>query len=317
MIKIGKAIHEFLPHIDIKRCEGRIRDIPLLLQQYYRLQKVQINQTLFLVATIKDPNIGPRQIFQHEPVFKKKYNLPIVWLLEGLHYNKVKKLVEKGVNFLVVGMQCHLPALATSLRVQKPKMVLIAHEFLKPLAVNMVIRQILKADLDGLQKQDLAKQLHVNPMAISRAIKELEAFQLIVERKSGRSKIVHFVDRGALWDFLQTHGRSPVVKTIYLGQNIAKLTQAGISALASISLLADDKTPTAMAYKSEQQNFVAVDAEEASMRLELWDRKPVLVEKNRINMIDLYLSLQHSTDERVQIELSKVLAEAKLARKEV
>ena len=56
-----------------------------------------------------------------------------------------------------------------------------------------------------------------------------------------------------------------------------------------------------------KKNIVFKDV--AKVKIEIWNRRPALIIKNSINPIDIYLVLNNSSDERVQIELESLLKE--------
>ncbi len=76
-------------------------------------------------------------------------------------------------------------------------------------------------------------------------------------------------------------------------------------------MLADDAIETAAMYKKAfnkiNHKFKTVIEEDAKIKVEIWDRPPTLIEDRIINIIDCYLVLKSNKDERVQIELEKLL----------
>ncbi|MFP5386731.1 MAG: hypothetical protein ACLGHN_11670, partial [Bacteriovoracia bacterium] len=112
------------------------------------------------------------------------------------------------------------------------------------------------------------------------------------------------------------NSNSPVKEVIFIDKVPKALPLSGISALSKQSMLAEDEVVTfasdKKAFKKKFTSTEPVLEEFAKARIELWDRPTTLQENECINIIDTYLVLKEVQDERVQIELSKLLEKEKL-----
>ena len=81
-------------------------------------------------------------------------------------------------------------------------------------------------------------------------------------------------------------------------------------------MLAEDEVKTfAVSKRNFNKHFKEADITVEGLgvaKIEVWDREPILVKDGLINLVDLYLVLKNDNDERVQIELEKILKEEKL-----
>lgn len=146
---------------------------------------------------------------------------------------------------------------------------------------------------------------------MGRAIEPLLTHDLCDENKVGVAKHIQFRPRAELWMYLQKNIISPIREIVILDYIPKGLAYSGISAQARQTMLAEDLIPSysidkkSFHKKFKNPHFVLED--DAKARIELWDRPATLVEQSCINAIDTYLTLKDTSDERVQIELEKLI----------
>lgn len=304
------AIHDFLPNLEIKKLPQKIEGLPLLFRENYLFTTHKINDVPCLMITLKDQRIGMKEIEKHGQILEKKYDLPIIWIFPKMDFYKVRELIRRGINFVIPQKQVHLPLLNMSIKKEREQPIQQELLDLDPIAIQILIHQILKTDLEGLNKSQLAEKLQVIPMTITRAIRGILAIDLLHEQQIGQAKVIRFANREKLWNFVKERVTSPIRGKVYVNKIPKNLPFGNISALAKTSLIAEDLLPTYVIHRLEKNQIVQFLTNEidAIAEIELWDRKPTLIHNACINPIDLYLTLKDDTDERVQLELGKVLA---------
>lgn len=308
-----KTIKKYLPSLKIKGRQVRLKNLPALYQEIYDFEVLDIFEQPFLVIKVKDKRLGPKDFKKHGKVLKDCLNYPQIWYLKELHFNKVQRMIENELNFIIEAKQVHLPTLNVSLRskIEKAKMV----TQLSGLSVNMLIREILMGDLSGRSKVEIAGLFGTTKMTAGRAIEPLLVNELCEESKVGVAKKIIFKERSELWSYLKEHN-SPVKEVIFIDKVPKALPLSAISALSKETMLAEDEIPTfaidKRAFNKKFTNTEPVLEEFAKARIELWDRPAILHENGCINVIDTYLVLKAVKDERVQIELEGFLKKYKL-----
>lgn len=312
---IIKTIQKYLPKLNLYSKKINIKELPLFLNSFYSFHQLMINNKPFLVISVKDKTLGPRQFKKHKVLLSKKTDLPLIWYMEDLHYHKMQRLIDNNFNFVIEDKQVYLPILNVAI---KPLITPIRfHETrLNSLAINILERQILRGDLSGKNKLEIAEVFNVTQMTAIRAIDPLIAHELCNKKKVGVSKIITFISRNELWEYFKNSIDTPVKKICYTDKTLKHLPFSGISALSQKTMLADDEIATyaiskkAFKNRFSQQNFVEEDM--AKSKLEVWDREPILIENNTINPLDIYTILKLDPDERVQLELKKLLQKINL-----
>lgn len=304
-------LNQYLPNLDVSEEKILLKGLPIFIKSQYKFSEIIINKMPYLLVTVKDKNFGPRELKKHMRIINNAIDLQIIWYFKELHFNKVQRMIQNGENFIVENKQVHLPIIGTSLKKQADKK--INTESLNGLAENVLIREILEGDVSGKNKRDIAKDFDVTEMTMGRAINRLLANGLCFEEKNNTSKLVNFYSKDELWEFLREEVKSPIKEAIYIDQKAKGLPRSGISGLSKLTMLADDDVPTyAISKKEFKKNYDkegSVFKEFAKAKIELWNREPILIKKGVINPLDIYLIHKDDEDERVQIELEKLLNE--------
>ena len=303
-----KMLNRYLPNLKTKEKRLELKNIPTFFRGIYSFNELFINKEPYLVINVRDKNLGPREFKKHAKILKEKIDYPQIWCLQELHFHKVQRMIQNGLNFIVEGKQVHLPTVSASI---KPENLAIKSNKtqLNSLAINMLIREILKGDLSGKNKLALADIFKVSQMTAGRAIEPLLVNNLCYQKKKEVSKFVFFHGKTELWEFFKNKLESPVKEIVYIDKIPKGLPYSGITALSNKTNLADDRVPTyavsKKTFKKANKNIVLDDF--AVAKIEQWDRCPILIEKGCINPIDIYLINKTEQDERVQIELEKLL----------
>jgi hypothetical protein len=309
-----KTIKKYLPSLKVEGKSVRLKSLPALYQGLYDFEELDIFEQPFLVVKVKDKGLGPKDFKKHSKILKSSLDYPQIWFLKELHFNKVQRMIQNELNFIIEDKQVHLPSMNVSIRPETVKVS--SRTQLSGMSVNMLIREILLGDLTGKSKVEIATMFKTTKMSAGRAIEPLLENELCAEIKVGVVKKIEFKERLELWNFLKNNIKTPVKEIIFLDKVPKALPLSGISALSKQSMLADDELMTfasdKKAFKKIFTNTEPVFEDSAKARIELWDRPTTLQDDGCINILDTYLVLKESQDERVQIELSKLLKKQKL-----
>jgi hypothetical protein len=309
-----KTIKKYLPSLKVEGKPVRLKSLPALYQGLYDFEELDIFEQPFLVVKVKDKGLGPKDFKKHSKILKSSLDYPQIWFLKELHFNKVQRMIQNELNFIIEDKQVHLPSLNVSIRLETVKVS--SRTQLSGMSVNMLVREILLGDLTGKSKVEIATIFKTTKMSAGRAIEPLLENELCAEIKVGVVKKIEFKERLELWNYLKNNIKTPVKEIIFLDKVPKALPLSSISALSKQSMLADDELLTfasdKKAFKKKFTNTEPVLEDSAKARIELWDRPTILQEDGCINILDIYLVLKESKDERVQIELSKLLKKQKL-----
>jgi hypothetical protein len=155
-------------------------------------------------------------------------------------------------------------------------------------------------------------------MTLSRAVRELTATGIVKLERRGRDRHLN-TDRSPreVWEQARPLLRSPLKRTVWVHPTAKwmppKTRIAGMSALAQLSLLAEPPVPvfavSAVQWKAAMKAGVEelTEPREGGGEWQLWNYSPELLANSRtVDPLSLTLSLQHETDERVQMALDEL-----------
>lgn len=303
--------------------------LPMYIPEIYKLYNSELFNIEIILAELK--NEAELSILQTEKQVQQIRNLlnkKVVVVLEHLPAYNRKRLIEKGINFIVPGKQLYLPELLVDLREtfthprakQKNEKLLPSAQFL--LIYHMIHRNS-HWKIEEHPFKEIAQKLAYTPMAITNAIENLKYHDL-VEVRGEKEKFIRFrYDRHELWNVVHEQGLlvNPVIKTIFVDEKPKDLflLQSNASALTEYSDLNPGRQEYYAIEKSVfyglQKSNVLINPNEQEGRyaLEIWKYNPrPLVDElpNDMPVVDplsLFLSVNDSRDERIEMALSQIL----------
>lgn len=298
--------------------------LPPYLRNSYRILQGDLgNRRALWLFTLDE--LTPAAIEKHTSSLAERWPEAQVVVFERLPSYVRRRLIERGIAFVVPGTQLYLPDFGVDFRsrARRPAEV---RDKLRPSAQAMLLYLLLRGMDSAIPRSPsgLAPVLCQTLMTASRAVAELEAHGLVSTHKEGRTKEVHLSrGRRATWDEAQGVLRSPVKRRLAVAEDRLAahgLLLAGLSALSLRSMLAE---PSARTYamsgniaQSIEQDVTATAsnrqvADEPGMAVvEVWtyDPRPLAV-ANIVDPLSLYLSLREDEDERVEGALRQMMEE--------
>lgn len=302
-------------------------NVPLYISEGYHFFTAELYQKQLLIVVPKD--VDDFSVFQTEKQFeqlRKIYPLVVLCLPHLAAYNR-KRLIEKGINFIVPGKQLFLPTLLIDLREtelgiphkRKQATLLPSAQFL---VLYHLLHQHEKWQLQQHPFKAIAEKTGYTSMAITKAVANL-AEEEIIDVKGDKEKFIQFrLSRAELWHELLRRKLfiNPILKKVFVDALPPKpfLLQTGASALPEYS----DMNPSRQRnYAIDRNLFYRLDDEgslpglneqEGLIGLEVWKYDPLKllgelpVDRAVVDPLSLYLSLQDNTDERVEMARDRI-----------
>jgi len=303
--------------------------LPMYIHETFKLYSINLFNTGIILAELKNEDeLSIQQTEKQVQQIKNLLNLKVVVVLENVQAYNRKRLIEKGINFIVPGKQLYMPDMLIDLRESfvHPK-VKQKNETLLPSAQFILIYHIIHRNqqwkLEEHPFKEIAQKLAYTPMAITNAIDNLKYHELI-EVEGEKEKFIRFrYDRHELWNIAHQQNLlvNPVIKTVYVDEKPESLFlfYSNASALPEYTDLnpsrqeyfAIEKT---VFYGLQKSNALVNPNEyEGRYALEIWKYNPLtLVDElpNDMAVVDplsLYLSVKESRDERIEMALEQIL----------
>lgn len=303
--------------------------LPMFINEAYKLYySVLFNRELLLVELRNNDDFSILQLEKHCQLLKSTFNKKIVIVIPALAAYNRKRLIEKGINFIVPDKQLFLPDLLIDLREsytnprakQKSEKLLPSAQFL---AIYQIIHRYNNWKIEEHSFKEIAIKLNYTPMAITNAIDNLK-YHEIVDVAGDKEKYVKFrLERHELWGDLLHNNLlvNPVLKTVFVDElpEGTYMLHSNASALPEYTSLNPSKQQY---YAIEKTVFYGLQKSNALLNandyegrfaLEVWKYNPyTLIEEmdNDAAVVDplsLYLSLKDSQDERVEMALEQII----------
>ncbi|UKJ06235.1 hypothetical protein [Solitalea lacus] len=303
--------------------------LPIYINENYKLYRTDFFNMEIILAELKnEEELSIQQTEKQVKQIKNLLNQKVVVVLENVQAYNRKRLIEKGINFIVPGKQLYLPDLLLDLREsythpktkQKNETLLPSAQFL---LIYHIIQRHNKWKLEEHPFKEIAQNLGYTPMAITNAIDNLKYHEL-VEVHGEKEKYISFrYDRHELWNLAQQQNLlvNPVIKTVFVDEKPKDLflLQSNASALPEYTDLNPSKQQyyaieKTVFYSLQKRNTLVNPNEyEGKYALEIWKYNPLMLVgelPNKLALVDplsLYLSVKDSRDERIEMALDQII----------
>lgn len=296
--------------------------LPAFLRDLYTFAHMNLLGMDSLLAFDANPKEqAPAAIRKHMELLTAKLNEDVVYVRNQVTAYNRKRLIEHKVPFIVPGNQMYLPLLAIDLR-EHFRRLRWQPSTLSPSAQALLIHVLLRDAGDDLIPLKMAARLGYSTMTMTRAFDELEAADLGMMTTTGRERYLRFTgDRRETWTKAQPFLRSPVTKRLFIRRVEVNPGQirAGLTALAGYSMLT---APPYMTYALSREdwkhlrnlhNLIEIPAQDPdALEIEVWSYRPLLfAERDIVDRLSLYLSLQGESDERTQAALDEMMRQVR------
>ncbi len=258
----------------------------------------------------------PRMVQRQLVRVADEFALPVVFVARQLHPHDKERYLAIGQPLIVPGKFAYLP-FAGMRQDDSHKDFVMTRETFSPLAQLIVLAFLEKRLHVPVTIKEVVDFFGVTPPGVQTAFKEIEFFGFADRIRHPGEKCLELAFRMQgrdLWNRAQTVLVSPVKRTV--GLLVAPPTEndcvvAGIDALSQIGRL-NILTPTEFAcplagFAKRELNVVSTGG--APFKVQLWAYAPNRLGKTSIDVLSLVLSLRGVTDDRVRIEIDRILEE--------
>ncbi len=329
-----KAINYINESLGIDAIENPILNkdlgnLPMYITQAYKLyDAILFNKNVVLIEQRNEDDFSVLQTEKHLQLIRNAINKTVVLVLENLQSYNRKRLIEKGINFIVPDKQLFLPELLINLseNYAQPKSK-VKNKSLMPSSQFLLLYHIIHRNnnwkIEEHSFKEIAKKLDYTPMAVSYAVDDLKNHDLI-EVFGEKEKFIKFnLERSELWYTAQQQNilESPVLKTVFVDElpsNVFML-KANASALPEYTSINPSKQKyyaiekSAFYFLQKNNGLLNANDREGKFAIEVWKYNPVTlledfpVDNAVVDPLSLYLSLKDSTDERIEMGLEQII----------
>lgn len=295
-------------------------ELPYYLQEAFDWREIDLAGHSVVLAI--DRNAAKPSLSEVRSKLSKARSLfeqPIVYATRTLASYERRYLIDQKVPFVVPGNQLYLPDLGIDLREYFRKRSATPETTISPAAQAILIKLLLQPDwrAEGRPAQ-LANSLGYTPMTLSRALRELTTNAIVAVRENGRFRHIA-LERPPVetWQQALPLLRTPVKRIEWaLPQSspaLEKAPIAGLSALASSTMLAEPRSPARAISSSRWKEALEAglktlhEWQPGAIECQIWRYEPSLGEgRETVDPLSLTLSLRDADDERIQAALDEL-----------
>lgn len=250
----------------------------------------------------------------------EKYSeMSVILWLDAISTYQRNALIKNRIPFIVPNSQIYVPELGMSLKefcAGKRERV----EKMSAAAQFLLLYFIYQKKYEEKSQSEIAENLNMSAMNVSRAVRELQELGLLKTRREGTSKLIKAVAIGReLYQLSSVYLQSPVQKRIYVSLNYfdMSLPLAGETALAKQSML---NYPKCTVYAMDKKLVKDIPKEAIVepkllkdndyVEIELWKYNPsVYASDEMVDIVSLVQSLKDVEDERVEMQIEDITEE--------
>ena len=293
-------------------CKSVQDKLPISIVGNFELYDGQILGKNILFAFIEDGNIiTPLQAKKQLDLIQRKTEM-IAILVPGLLYSyNISRLIAQKVNFIIPNKQMFIPSLLLDLTVVNTMNEESKKDTITPLTQCLLLYHLETESLSGRTSYELADKLSVSYASVNRALRWLASKDLIkLEGVKTKTVQIEFSNR-ELWDKALPMLVSPIEQLYYTDAIIEGQMISGVNALASYTMLNEESRQCCAVSKKDFKALkVAADKQFGQNEIQVWKYNPKMLSSTGVvDKLSLYLSLKDNEDERIQIELERLINE--------
>lgn len=317
---LQEYLHETLGVVPRVKPFTDTRGFPHFLRDAFELYELHLmNQAILLAVDKRSRPPAIASLRKQLAALQMRAQRPVAYVIPTLASYERKRLIEQKVPFIVPGNQLYLPSLGIDLREYFRQQAQTERTQLSPATQAILVAALLRRPWQANWKPtELATELGYTAMTLSRAIRELTAANLATLRQERRVRVLQSDSAPSkIWESAMPLLRSPVRRTAWAlpgsGLRPSQLRQAGLSALAHYTMLAEPQWPV-YAVTVPQWNAatrsglrVLTEPESDACEWQVWNYSPQLLSgAATVDSLSLTLSLKGENDERVQQALDQL-----------
>lgn len=300
-------------NIVVKPVCKSIRDkLPLSIVGNFELYDGQILGKNVLFAFINDGNIiTPVQTKKQLDMIQRKTGMVTILVPRYLYSYNVSRLIVQKVNFVIPNKQMFIPSLLLDLTIVNIANEESKNDIITPLTQCLLLYHLETESLSGRTSYELADKLSVSYASINRALRWLVSKDLIkLEGVKTKTLQIDLSDR-ELWNKALPLLVSPIEQLYYTDALLDGQTISGVNALSSYTMLNEESRQCCAVSKKDFKALkIIADKQFGQNEIQVWKYNPrMLSSTGVVDKLSLYLSLKDNEDERIQIELERLINE--------
>ena len=286
-------------------------EIPMNVSSNFVFYEGHILGQSVLLAYLKDgDSVPPAQLNKQLGIIHRQTQLVVVLITPCISsYNKIR-LVAQKVNFVIPNKQMFLPSLLLDIKPDR-KVGLDLKETIPPFAQCLLLYHLQFGSIVGASGYGLSDKFGVSYATANKSLRWLVSKDLIVLEGVKTKTVQIDLSKRELWNKALPMLVSPIEQLYYTDAILEGLQISGVNALASYTMLNEESRQCwALTRKELKALDIVTDKQFGENEIQVWKYNPkMLSTEGVVDKLSLYLSLKDNDDERIQIELERLINE--------
>lgn len=293
------------------------KDAPYYIRDGYTAQCLLWNKIRCVILAPKASSLRLPTLKKQLRKFQEICPLPCALYLENMTALQRRNLLENNIPFVSLSQQVYLPFWGCSF-IEHFKADVPVTEKMSPGTQLIFLYFYYLQNINSINLTQISRNLSLSKATCTRAVNDLAASGLITQHTEGTNKWIapayskpEFLKKG--YERL----KSPIERYIYVKNPVHAPKQlfSGMLALAELSMVGANENDGAIALSKKDAAKIPVDEicseqdfkDFGGYMIEVWAYDPALLaDGNHVDEISLLLSMDHLSDERIQMGLDKI-----------
>ncbi len=267
-----------------------------------------LGQQILLAYTEDCNSVSPGRMKKLLAIVSKYVKRVVVLITPNISsYNKIR-LVAQRVNFVIPNKQMFLPSLLLEIKQEHNKNTDLK-EIIPPFAQCLLLYHLQIESVVGVNSYALSDKFAVSYATVNKSLRWLLSKELI-NLVGAKTKTVQInLNNRELWNKALPLLVSPIEHICYVDDSLEGQMMSGVNALSSYTMINGIYTQSyAMSKKVFKTLSIETDKQFGQNEIQIWRYDPrILSSTGVVDRLSLYLSLMNNDDERIQIELERLI----------
>ena len=286
--------------------------LPIVITGNYTCYEAVIMDIPISLLAVQIKDFTPRLLQKHQQMVTRLTGHHTVFALNNVASYKISRMIDARINFIIPDKIIYIPSLLVNLKELKDGRKL-DEEVMPGMAQCILLYHLQRENLNGYSTRQLADKFRTSYASMNRALRWLN-MKDIVGLEGIKEKALMITDKGKmLWDKVSPLMLSPVERVLYTDDKLLGKPLSGESALEQYTMIAaPDRLCKAVSKEWALEQKEMLNKYDGNSMVEVWRYDPGILELNHnVDPLSLYLSMQAIDDERIRIELKRLIENIK------
>ena len=285
--------------------------LPVSVSSHFSFYEGWVLGQHILLAYLKDgDSVPPAQMKKLLDIIHRQIQLVAVLITPCISsYNKIR-LVAQKVNFVIPDKQMFLPSLLIEIKSDR-HIGSDLKEAIPPFAQLLLLYHLQIGSIVGANSYGLRDKFDISYGTVNKSLRWLVSKDLIKLEGTKTKTIQIELSNRELWNKALPMLLSPIEQVYYTDALLEGQMISGVNALSSYTMLNEESRQCWAVTKKELKTLAIVtDKQFGENEIQVWKYNPkMLSTEGVVDKLSLYLSLKDNEDERIQIELERLINE--------